>query len=409
VIRSFRVFVTVAGLAALAAALAGMALAGGSAGSQLGKPNKARGSIVPVTFISPGAAPAIGLDNTNAMKAAVAAVRYVNDYLGGISGHRVAIYPCATHVTPAGATDCANQAIQRRSVAGLLASDAFGIAILKLLSGAGIAYVASEVGAGEETTDPNSFVVTGGTRGYYGALAKYGQTKRWKRVLTVGIGYPSVVSGTKDASQALDKVGIAQDILIVPPGTPDMTPQIQSALSKRPDAAFIIGDQTFCVGAVKALDTAGYNGTVSGIAQCGGPEVVKASKNGLKGAVLFSTVDLSLGNPDVKLYRAVMKKYAPGVDVSGQAPAAFQSVLSFARQMAGIKGPITAATVKRELNKNKKAKAALLGAEATIQCGSNPVKGAPALCAPYGVAMVLGTNGTIASSTTYPIANLYSG
>ena len=83
-----------------------------AAASPLGTPKKATGAVVTIGFVSDGKSDAI--DNTPEIKAAQAAVKYANDYLGGLAGHKLALNVCETHQTPSGATDCATNMVQAK-------------------------------------------------------------------------------------------------------------------------------------------------------------------------------------------------------------------------------------------------------------------------------------------------------
>ena len=74
------------------------------AASALGQPNKATGTAVTIGLISDGKSDTI--DNTPEIKAAQAAVSYINNYKGGLAGHPIKLEVCETKQTPTGATNC---------------------------------------------------------------------------------------------------------------------------------------------------------------------------------------------------------------------------------------------------------------------------------------------------------------
>ena len=81
-----------------------------AAASPLGTKKAATGATVTIGLVSDGKSDAI--DNTPEIKAAQAAVKYANAYLGGLAGHKIALNVCETHQTPSGATDCGTNMVQ---------------------------------------------------------------------------------------------------------------------------------------------------------------------------------------------------------------------------------------------------------------------------------------------------------
>ncbi|HET9966711.1 MAG TPA: ABC transporter substrate-binding protein, partial [Streptosporangiaceae bacterium] len=92
----------------------------GAAGSVFGIPKKATGSPYVFGMIN---------DETGAVtfpearQGAIAAMNYVNDYLGGINGHPIQIESCTGDGTPATAARCANQLVASKPIAILGAAD----------------------------------------------------------------------------------------------------------------------------------------------------------------------------------------------------------------------------------------------------------------------------------------------
>ena len=74
------------------------------AASPLGQKQAATGEPITVGYVYDGVSD--NLDASAELKAAQAAVKYVNEYLGGVGGRPLALNVCETKNTPAGAANC---------------------------------------------------------------------------------------------------------------------------------------------------------------------------------------------------------------------------------------------------------------------------------------------------------------
>ena len=121
--------------AASAAASSTSAAAGSSV---FGTPKKATGSPYVFGMIN---------DETGAVtfpearQGAIAAVDYVNNYLGGINGHPILIDNCIGDGTPATARACANQLVAKHPLAILGAADVGAPASIPIYAHANLAYL----------------------------------------------------------------------------------------------------------------------------------------------------------------------------------------------------------------------------------------------------------------------------
>ena len=121
-----------------------------------GEPNEASGEPITVGVISDGATDAI--DNTQGAEAAMAAIEYANDYLGGINGHPIEVETCETGQTPSGATTCAVEMVDAGVDAVLVGISGQDAAIYNGLAGSGIPYVSSATAAPDILLGEGAFV-----------------------------------------------------------------------------------------------------------------------------------------------------------------------------------------------------------------------------------------------------------
>jgi branched-chain amino acid transport system substrate-binding protein len=365
------------------AALATVSGAGASvrtAASPLGTPKKATGSVVTVGFVSDGKSDAI--DNTSEIKAAQAAVSYANNYLGGLAGHKLALNVCETKQTPSGATDCATNMAQAKVPIVLTPVSGQSGTVYDGLKAAGIPYlqygsIDQGVLAGSPTT---TFVLTNGIgtalAGPAGIAADAGVKK-------AGILVTDVPAASGPVSQAAPlfykNAGVTADVIKVPVGEADMTPQIQAGISNGDGAFAMVGNPAFCTSAIKGLTTVGFKGPITVIQQCIDETSASATNGGYKGVNVLTTTNTDPKNKDYQTYLAVMKKYAKGVDTGGVAPGGYASVLSLVVALPNLTGDVNAQTISAGL-------AAMaptplpLGGGITFQCDGKQVSLAPPIC-----------------------------
>lgn len=367
------------------------------AGTFAGK--AATGSEIKIGIIVPEGGATIS--EPEARVAAQAAIDYANENLGGIGGHKITPVICKNAEDPASSTDCANQMVEQK-VAGVVVLDtANGTAMAPIITKAGIAYTSYQGASPEELTGNPSFLWTGGFPGVLVGMAKYAASNQMKSLTLFVTDAPAVVGGAKAfGAPAFKAAGVKLNVVPIPPGTPDATPQVSAGVKDKPGAVGIVGDATMCTSTLKALGTVGYQGDKLAITQCLDPSVQQAAGDVLKGTKIMGTADGSSNDPEAKVYRAVMAKYAPkGATLTGAAQTGFQSMLGFIRGAASA----TDATAPAVVAALKSAKDVVLplGHGATFTCDGKALPGLSAVCSDT---VILGTwNGsTLADPTLLP-------
>jgi branched-chain amino acid transport system substrate-binding protein len=223
-------------------------------------------------------------------------------------------------------------------------------AIVKLLEPAKIPYF---VYAGIDQSvllSADGYVLTN-PLGSLAASIKVAKDSGAKKVAMLLIDVPAAVGPVQAIATPLFKnAGLSVSYTPVAPGTPDMTPQIQAALSKGAQQFTIIGDPAFCISALSGLKTLGYTGKTVINSQCLSDNVAKNVSGGIDGVNVATNESLDPTDPQVALYEAVASKYAPSTPphASGNS-GGFASVVGFARAMTGLTGEVTAATVQTAL------------------------------------------------------------
>ncbi|WP_109524573.1 ABC transporter substrate-binding protein [Nocardia aurea] len=374
--------------------------------SVLGTPNKAIGEPIKIAFNSEGKGAHV--DTTMEIAAARATASYVNDYLGGINGRPLEIVlVCENQTLPSRARDCANKYVQSDAVAVVSGPNGNVDPIIEVTSPAGLPYF--NLGSTQQAfSAPNSYVMVNSLGTLVGVPAAYAKEKGFTKVAIVTIDVPAVVGPLSQLGRLVyGNVGATADIVALPPGTPDHTPQIQAALTKDPQMFQIIGDPAFCTSTLKAIRTLDAQQPIVTVAQCLGDETAATSiPGGYAGLLVATQFSVDPTQNDTKLFDAVIDKYTNDKIKTGTAPTGFQSVLGFARAMTGIQGEVTRATVSAHLSTMSVPQPMPLGAGATFQCGNKVIAIAPNICAKDGLLGRAQEDGTVVDVKTVDVSPL---
>ncbi|MCW2546282.1 MAG: hypothetical protein JWN96_742 [Mycobacterium sp.] len=344
---------------------------------------KATGTPIKIALMVDAGGTAVNEPETG--EAAVAAVKYANDNLGGIAGHPIDIVlNCQTKEDPATARDCANQAVAAKVDAVVVTTTAQGDQMAPVITKAGIPYVSASGAAASELTSPNAYMFTAGFPGVLLGWAAYAKQNGYKSLTVFPTGSPAVVAGVSAfGGPAFKAAGIALNTVPIPTGTPDATPQVSAGLKGNPGAIGIVGDQTECTAVLKALSTVGAASKAKRlvIQPCTDPTVVKAVGSALDGALVWNTYETSGNNDDVQLYLAVMKKYTPSTQTGGYAGVGYQGMLGFIRAASagGLTGAVTPTAVSAAIKAAKNVPLPL-GDGITFSCDGKALALLTAVC-----------------------------
>lgn len=355
---------------------------------------EASGSPVEVGLIVDEGGPDIS--QPEAREAAEAAVKYANEQLNGIDGHPIDLLVCKTKEEPAAASDCANQMVQAGVVGVMLTSSGQGAVMVPIITKAGIPYVLPAGAAAEEYTEPNSFILTSALPGSFQARAEYAREHGIKKVTMFLIDAGSFVATAEAiAKPAFEAQGVDAKIVAVPPGTPDATPQVAAGLQSDPEAVDIVGPDTFCIAVIKAIEVTGATAEHWLGDPCVSDVVTDSvSPDYFEGAIDFSTTDGVTEDPEARIYRWVMEKFAPDAPIVGGSALGYQSASSFIRVASQAKGEVTAESVLKAIKSAKNVRLGI-GHGLTFTCNGRNVPGAPAICGKGYLASTLNSDAEV--------------
>ncbi len=236
-------------------------------------------------------------------------------------------------------TTCANQMVQDQVAAVVATTPGNGQLMAPIITKAGIAYTNFSGSSAIEFIMPNAFMWNGGVAATTAQMAKFAAKAGVKNITTYVTAVGDIPASIESAGTPILKaMGIDGKVVPIPPGTPDVTGQVQAGLKDKPGAVVVLGDVSTCIATLKGLKLLNANVDRYVTQQCADPAVYEAVPDALDGAYLFTTADGTSDHDEAKIYRAVMAKYAPAdANLGGNATAGYQTMLALIRMVnAGI-------------------------------------------------------------------------
>jgi branched-chain amino acid transport system substrate-binding protein len=360
----------------------------------LGPEAPASGEPVRIGFVSDGASQVT--DMQIEFDAADATVAWLNEHRSGIGGRPIELVTCASETDPSRTTDCANQMVEEGVVAVVTGSLAAAESLWDPLHDAEIPVMFYAVNAVDLLQDTAStFILTNPGSGIVGTPLSAAAEAEADKVTVVVIDVPAALSIYEEAAPAaFDAEGVELEVVPVPPGTADMTPQMQEVVDGDPGVVQVIGNDTFCISAFQGLLAVGYDGPIATIAQC----VTDATREAvpadfLDGMVMSATAPVGVDSPSTELYGAVVETYGDGIDTSRiTGMNVFITVAGFATAAAEVEGEVTPASVTAAIKAMSESELPGSGG-LSFRCGGEAVPATPAVCTRGSLVTTLGATG----------------
>jgi branched-chain amino acid transport system substrate-binding protein len=377
------------------------ATTGSEADDLLGAEDVASGEPIRIGMVSDGATQAF--DNTDELRTAEATAEFWNTHRGGIGGRPIEVVTCETGADPAGGTDCANQMVEEQVVAVGLSQSAVADAVWEPLHAAGVPTLFFQTSAEDLLSDSEtSFTMVNPLATLFGVPIAVAESEGTDRIAFVNIDVPqanaSFESGAADG--VLGSAGLDYELVKIPPGTADMTSQMQQVAASGAGVVQIVGNDAFCIAAIQGLNAVGYEGQITSISQC----ITDATREAVPGDQLEGislTATMALGatdDPAYQLYQAVMGTYGTEVsDVDNAlAMGAYTTMASLASALEGIADEVTPETAADAIRTMEEAD--YPGADGlTFQCGGSAFPAQPAVCSNNSLRATLDAEGVPSS------------
>jgi branched-chain amino acid transport system substrate-binding protein len=283
---------------------------------------------------------------------AQATVKWLNAYMDGLADHTIDLDVCDDALDPGKTSDCANQMIRDGVAAVVIGSDGVIETSWKILHDAGIpvinyAATQSELLQDKSSTfvmaDPAAFVVNSPL-----GVAKQTGAKTVS-VIVVDLPIATDIYGG-NTPNLFTQAGVKLDLVPIPLGTADMTPQAQQIYAKNPNGVvMIVGPDQFCIPAIKGLQAVGFTGKIVTISQC----LTDAARKAIGGSALNGTVVAAIApqgeanDASMQQYQAVLDKYATThVDPNDAVPLmVFSSLAALSVATKHLQGAVTPKSV----------------------------------------------------------------
>ncbi|MEV6013410.1 ABC transporter substrate-binding protein [Streptomyces sp. NPDC051976] len=341
----------------------------------------ATGSPIKLGFLNQGSGP---LAFPDFAAGGVAAVKKINA-TGGINGHVIELVTCSTDGSLAASVRCADQFVGDHVAAVVEGIDLSSDSTLPMLTYAGIPLIGHAQFGIDQTNSPDTFFFGAALGAYYGVpLATLAQKYDARRIAFLNID-STATRAIADANldPVATELGIDLEKVFYPPRGPNYNAVFASALTSKPDAVLIVASEADCTGLVQAGRALGYKGTIFA-GSCG--QFITADPLSAEGILTDSDVFL----PDdadslprkaaeqVAIYREAMKA-EPARNVNAFSQMTFSGMMDLAAAMRGIKGDITADSVKKSLASIRQV-TSFTGQ--TVTCDGKQWPNAVSVCAP---------------------------
>jgi branched-chain amino acid transport system substrate-binding protein len=272
-------------------------------------------------------------------QAAEVAVKYINDYKGGIGGRPVELASCATDGQPATSGRCAGQIADKNPTAILGGADTGAPGAFPVYKRKDLAYMGGIPFTPVESNAPNAVQFYSVSVGDNAATVQYA-------VKELGVKKASVIytddsqgkaTGLGVIVPAFKAAGADAKAIPVSPSAADLSSAAAAAISSGPDAVYV-NTPNACPAVLKALKAVGYSGKIMGIDPCTSPPALKAAGDAAEGLYFAQPFEsLDSGSKDANLMLAAIGKYG-GKDIAldSIAQAGFSSVMNVQAQLDGI-------------------------------------------------------------------------
>ncbi len=367
----------------------------------LGPDDPASGKPVKIGMVSDGTTQAY--DAADELRAAKATAKYWNAYRGGIGGRPIQVVTCETGGDAAGATDCANQMVEDDVVAVAQSQSAVADSLWEPVHAAGIPTMFFQTSSQGALLDhQSSFAIVNPLTALFGLPITVAKNEGADKIAFVLIDVPQAVQALKTLGPAImNKAGLDYDVIRIPPGTADMTSQMQQVVDSGARVVQVTGNDAFCIAAFNGLHAVGYHGKIATLSQC----ITNATRQAVPGDVLdgiqvASSVAMgATDDPTYQLYQAVMATYGDDVHHVDDPTAmgGYTAMAALASALNGITGDITPQTVTATIKAMPPADLPG-GGGVTFQCNGAISTLLPAVCTNEWLQTSLGTDG---QPTTY--------
>jgi branched-chain amino acid transport system substrate-binding protein len=303
---------------------------------------KATGTPIKVGFLNPSNGP---ITQPGVEVGQKAAVKYINDSLGGVDGHPLEVVNCAVDVSaPESTIGCANQLVQAGVTAVFDGYDAASSAALPILKSANIPLVGQIPFDSVTGSSPDNRVYFGPPQASFLVGVMQSLKAQGKNSLTLA--NVDVAAARQTFERILlplgQQLGLDVKSVYYSPTNPNYTALASTINSGNPDAGGLMTSQTDanCTKLAQSLKSVGFKNTMF-LAAC--TEFIDTMGAQAVGAQTYSPIWLDpakdSASPDMQENLDITKKYVDEAGESGgfYAYGTFSTFVDFARTLSAAK------------------------------------------------------------------------
>ena len=338
--------------------------------------------------------------------AAEAAIGFLNAKHNGLAGHPMELTTCVASNDPGKAADCANQMISEGVVAVIEGSSGTLATSWAIINDAGIPFI------NHSTTDEPVLQDEDSTFILYDPLAQTvtlpiatAQAEKTKKVSVIVVDVPAATDIYESALDRFEDANLELQVVPIALGVADMSSQAQQVIAENPDGVVsVVGHDAFCIPALNALNSLGFEGTLTTISFCitdamrdaVPAEVLEGMKFGSEAPVGAKKLDKSM-----KQYQKALKKYAPEEVDPEDLPAltVFQSFGALSLGTQTLEGEVTPESV-IEAMKGMDNQVLPASGGRYFRCNGKASVFGPTICSASTVSATLDETGNPAKYTT---------
>jgi branched-chain amino acid transport system substrate-binding protein len=303
----------------------------------LGSPKKASGDPIVVGMLNIESGP---VTFPEYRQAAEAAIKYLNEYKGGLGGRPIKLETCATDGQPSTSGRCAGQIADKKPAFILGGADTGAPGAFEVWKRSDLAVVGGIPFTPVESNAPNAVEFMSVSVADNAAASKYA-------VEELGVKKASVIytddtqgkfTGLGVIAQVLKAQGVEVNTVPVAPNAADFSSAAASAIESQPDMVYV-NSPNACPGVLKALKSVGNQAKIFGIDPCTSPPALKTAGDSADGLYFAQPFDsLDSGTDDAKLMLAAVQKYGDkDIHLDSIAQAGFSAVMNMQAGLDGVK------------------------------------------------------------------------
>jgi branched-chain amino acid transport system substrate-binding protein len=360
----------------------------------LGPTNVAEGEPVMVGIVSDGQSAAI--DNTYQLRTAEAIVEYLNEHRGGIAGRPIELVECETGQDAGRAADCATELIQANVVVTVLPDTTAVTEVHRAMSEAQIpVFLYGSADPAVLADGVTTFSLASPLSGLSTLPIGVAEENGLDKISAVIIDVPAATElYTSDSGRAtFEDAGLELELIAIPPGQADMTPQMSQIASGDPSVVHIVGNDTFCIAALNGLEAVGFDGPIDMLYSCLTDATKQAVGDYLEGVYIASPSPIGdADDPGLRQWEAIYDAYGEGIDDTSKGLITYATFMGMYQAIEHLTGEVTPAAIAEAIRTMPNMDVPA-GGGLVYRCGGGAEPATPAVCTRGTLTTRLDANG----------------